>query len=188
MNFETSLQNKELPKIETFETSLSSEKDFEKLESQLQTFLGSEEAAQYVFVLKTITEENYANHCNNATQEFGKGLAKQFGGEESFFELSPESKFSDVRSYTPLNKMGYQGEFHSIGLLEFKNTEQKNSSLIIDLTYGTVSKNVKQEAILVKYISTTGEEVMNILHNHYGGSWKKDLDFNKESGKFVFKD
>lgn len=187
---EHSEQKNILLPFQQLEVSLVSKKDLEKLESWLQPLIGEEAAGQCTFVLQSMADENYRSHCKNATQEFGRRLAERFGDEESFFELAPHAKFSDVKSFSSLDKIGFQKrnpkDYHSVGLLEFDMPKGQSFSLAFDLTYGAVAGKKDQDEISVLYSPGTGKPALEMLLNHYGGSWKRELEFNKKNGKFVF--
>ena len=177
------------PVPKEMEISLKSEKDIKNLESLLQSLIGSDGADQLIFVLRSMAEEDFVNHCKDATLEFGQRLAKRFGEEESFFEILPVSDLYDARSYKPLDKVGYSKDYHSVVLLRIKPDGKEASSLIFDLTYGSVSsKSEKEDGILVLHSSGTKEQMMDMLNGHYGGLWKAELRFNKKDNHFVFID
>ncbi|OGF20534.1 hypothetical protein A2316_02440 [Candidatus Falkowbacteria bacterium RIFOXYB2_FULL_38_15] len=178
-------KNEEKP-FNLLEISLTSEKNLETLKRQISPLLGEEATEQCVFVLNSMAADDYRNHCKDATQEFGRKLAENFGGEESFFDLAPPCRYSDTRSNSSLNKVNYSGKYHSVGLIEFKVPDKKPFSIIFDLTYGVVSGNKNQDKILVIQTPESGEKVMEVLKEHYGGKWSRSFFFNKENGNFVF--
>lgn len=179
MNLEFSQPKSELPSKKELEIPLESEENFIRLENWLQNIIGKEEAGQCVFVLRSMAEMDFINQCQKKTQEFGKRLSEQFGGEESFFDLVPSANFYDVRSYR-------HKAYHSVGLLEFNSPNKQPSFLIFDLAYGTVSGKGRRKDILVLYASGPKEQAMEKLKDHrFGGSWKIDLKFNKRTGQFV---
>ncbi|HBP01516.1 MAG: hypothetical protein UY41_C0028G0003 [Candidatus Moranbacteria bacterium GW2011_GWE1_49_15] len=191
MNFEFPAEKKEifLPKHEEFEFSLGKQEDLEKLESWLGGKIGTEEAAQCVFVLRSMAAEDFVNHCNDATKEFGIKLSQKFGGEESFFDLVPDAAYSDAKSRTPLAKIGYRkGDFHSVGLLEMNLPDERNFTLAFDLTYGDISGKGERDSALVLYSPGGEKRALEGLSGHYGGSWETDFEFDRETGRFISKD
>ena len=185
MPFDRCEQKNIPPVLQQKEVSLSSEKDLGKLKKWVQLFLGEEAAEQCAFVLHSLADENFSNDCEQATQEFGRALATRFGGEESFFDLSPYAKFSDARSYKFLSNSGKALDHHSVGLLEFKPPRKSPFSLAFDLTYGDISGSPKKDAISVFHAPGTREQALKLLKNHYGGSWKVQYELNPENGHFV---
>lgn len=173
---------------EKMEASLDSEEELSRLENWLRNFLGTDEAEQCVFVLKSMAQDSFANHCQEATTEFGKNLAEHFGGEESFFEISPSADFCDARSNGYLSKVNYTDDYHSVGILEFNSKNNQPSSLIFDLTYGNVVRKGKRKNILVIYSPGAKTNALETLKNTYGGSWEISMEFNKKTGNFVFPD
>lgn len=173
------------PLFEQVEISLASEKDLKNLESRLQPLLGKDAAEQCVFVLRSMADENFVNRCQDASKEFGRGLAANFGEEESFFELAPFAKFSVARSSNFVTKGGKSLKNHDVAILELESPQRQPFSLIFDLTYGDVVGSVKKDPISVFYSFRKNKEVMQMLGNHYGGSWKKELEFNPKTGHFV---
>jgi len=186
MKLESFEQREVLPKVNKLEFSLGSEKGFKELEKLLNPLLGVEGAEQCAFILRSMAERDFTNHCEKATQEFGRELTRRFGEEESFFDLVPQANFSDVRNYSPLEKIGYRGGYHSVGLLEFNSGNNQTFSLIIDLTYGDVIPEKRSGLALALCCPGAGKQALEILKNHYGGSWRKDFEFNKKTGQFVF--
>ena len=173
------------PTAEQLEISVTSEKDLDRLRDWLETIIGSEGAEQCVFVLKTMIDEDFRNHCKDATQEFGKRLATRFGEEESFFDLVPDAEFSDVRSYEPLSKVGYRGDYHSVAMLELSQ-EEKRVAVLVDLTYSNVASGIEDGTALVLYVPGSADDAMTTLQKKYGGVWKVDLKLNTTTGTFVF--
>jgi hypothetical protein len=188
MTLETPGKMDSLPIPKQYEVSLDSKKDLENLENQLKSLIGTEEAEQCVFALRSMAEDDFTNHCNDATKEFGRRLATKFGGEESFFELAPDANFSEIRSNQSLDETGYQGDYHSVGLLEFKLKNKSAASLIFDLTYGNVSNKSSNNSALVLYSPTAEKQAIDMLKNRYGGLWKKEFRFDQETGKFIFQE
>jgi len=186
MNLESFAQKEVLPKVSKFEFFLNSEQGFKDLEKLLTPLLGEEGAEQCAFVLRSMAEKDFTNHCEKATQEFGRELNRRFGEEESFFELVPPVNFSDVRNSSPLEKIGYRGGYHSVGLLEFNPENKQAFSLALDLTYGDVAVEKRSGLALALYCPGTGKQALEMLKNHYGGSWRKELMLNKKTGQFVF--
>jgi hypothetical protein len=187
MEMEHSWQKNETLPGKQLEISLKSEKDFSNLENWLQPLIGAEEAAQCVFALRSMAGEDFANRCKDATKEFGRRLAEHFGGEESFFDIAPSANFYETRSNSPLAKVGYhRGDYHSVGLLEFKPSKGQTFALTFDLTYDDVSSKSKRGAILILYSQGTREQAMNMLKDHYGGLWKIEFAFDKKTDNFVF--
>ena len=188
--FSESLELKDaMIKPKSIEISLNSKEKFKDLENWLNPMLGIEGASQCTFIINSLAKEDFVNHCDKATQTFGKELAEHFGGEESFFDIVPYAEFSDVRSYSQLEKINVSAmRHHSVGLLEINQPGKQPFSLSIDLNYGTVSNRSDQNSILVLYCPETGNSAMNMLKNRYGGSWKKEYIFNKDTNKFIFND
>lgn len=186
MKFEFNGEKNEKIFQEEMEISLDSEKDLLKMENWLKKLVGDEEAEQCVFVLRSMIEIDFINQCSEATKEFGKRLAERFGEEESFFDLAPDAEFSDVRSSRHLSKTSYRGDYHSVGLLEFKPAEKLPFSLVFDLTYGNVVRRGNRKAVLAIYSQGSRTQALEKLRNHYGGLWEVELEFDKQSEKFVF--
>lgn len=190
------MTERELPKIEInraqeqettphkLEVSLESKEDLKKLENWLKIHINEEESEQLIHVLRSMAEDDYVNQCKEATKSFGKELARNFGGEESFFDITGSVEFIDARSDSPLNQIGYSGDYHSVAVLEFSPENRQPFSLIFDLTYSTVSSD--SDGILTLHSPGNSDQAMNTLNNHYGGYWKKELIFNKEKGTFVY--
>lgn len=174
------------PVQKNIETLLKSQEDFDKLENWLEPMIGKEPAEQCVFVLRSMAEMDFGNQCKEATKEFGARLLQQFGGEESFFELVPSANFYDAKSNKPLMNVGYRGDFHSVGVLEFKPENKEPFSLIFDLTYGTISSESKNEAIMAINCPGTKEKAVSALGQQYGGSWEIEFKLDKKTGNFVF--
>lgn len=170
------------------EIDLGSENELLVLKNWLENFLGAEAVDQFVFVLKTMAGEDFGNHCNDATQEFGRRLNTRFGDEESFFDIAPDANFYDVKSQKPLTKTSYVGDFHSVGVIELKNSNEQTISLSIDLTYNVVSASRKDQAILVMNSQGEAPVALESLNSRYGGQWEINYKFNKENNKFVFQD
>jgi hypothetical protein len=168
-----------------FEASLHSEKDLENLKNRLRPLLGEEASEQCAFVLRSLADENFQNDCEQATQEFGRRLTHRFGDEESFFDLAPRAKFSDARSYKFLSNSGKILDHHSVGLLEFNPPKGRPFSLAFDLTYGDVFGSLKKDPISVFCTPGTRERTLEVLKNHYGGSWKVEYEFDPRTGNFV---
>jgi hypothetical protein len=171
----------------SLEISVGSEKDLGELMDWLKPIVGDEGAEQFVFALRTMIGEDYVNHCKDATQEFGKRLATRFGDEESFFDLVPSAEFSDVRSYAPLNKVGSRADYHSVAMIDLQK-EHGPMSVIIDLTYSTVSSDSEQSTALLLQSEGNDEEAMAALQEKYGGAWKVDFKLDTETGTFVFQE
>lgn len=168
------------------EVSLKSEKDMKRLEDFLKDVFGDEGSEQCVFVLKIIADNDFANHCNEATQAFGKELTRRFGGEESFFDTVNSAEFIDARTYDPMVKKTKKVDFHSVAVIKTSNDSKAETSCVIfDLTYYTVSGS---DGILV--INSPGDlnNAMKTLRGYYGGSWKPEFNLNKETGKFLYND
>lgn len=177
------------PSFGQLEVSLASKEDLKNLERKLAPLIGEEPAQQYAFVLQSMSEEDFRNHCDKAVKEFGQRLATSFGDEESFFELAPDAKFNVARSYSPsLDKVGYQNMRHNdIALLEFANQKERPFTLAVDLAYGTVAAGEKdQDKMLVFYIPGAEKPALEALRNHYGGFWQKELEFDPSSGRFAY--
>ncbi|MDD5489866.1 MAG: hypothetical protein PHP25_04275 [Candidatus Moranbacteria bacterium] len=172
------------------EVSPASKKDLSGLAAGLKHLVGEGAAAQCVFVLQSMAGENYILHCDKAVKEFGRRLTQPLQGKESFLRLSPAAKFSDVKSFSSLDKIGFQKrnsrDFHSIGLLEFETPKGQPFSLAFDLTYGTVAANEKdQDKMLVLYAPGTGNQALETIRRHYGGKWQKELELDPETGNFA---
>ena len=189
MSLECSSENIcEIKSPEKIEFSLNSDEELKKIEDWLCPLMGDESAEQCVFVLRSMTGDDYRNHCKDATQEFGRRLLERFGNEESFFDLTPSAKYSDVRSHSPLTQIGYSGDYHSVGMLEIKKGENDSSFLIFDLTYGVISGRKNQDDILVMNFEGKKDEAIKALNDHYGGSWNVEFTLAPENSKFVFSD
>ncbi|MDH4330270.1 MAG: hypothetical protein OEV93_01840 [Candidatus Moranbacteria bacterium] len=169
------------------EISLESEGDFEKLEEWLREIIDTEEAEQCVFVLRSMQGMDFRNQCQDATQKFGTQLNTQFGGEESFFDLVPSAKFSDVRTHSPMDKTGSRDNHHSVALLEMNPDNKEAASLVFDLTYGHASGRGKRNAISVFSLKGDAKQIMEALKDHYGGSWKVNFELNRKTGEYRFK-
>jgi len=177
---EKSFQNK-------IEITLDSEEKFLELEKWLKAFIDQEAAEQCVFVLRSMSRERRPNQCQAATQGFGEKLNERFGDEESFFDLVPDAEFSDVRSHRPLDKVGYYGDFHSVGMLEFSfSNKEENFSLIFDLTYGTISGKGSRKSMLIMHSAGDRKKSLKELKDIYGGDWKVDYELNKKTNSFTF--
>ncbi len=186
MSREFSERRQEVVTSQRFEIVLSSEKDCAMLETWLSTLIGTEAAEQCVFAMRSTVQKDFTNHCKDATQELGKALAERFGGEESFFDVVPGASFSDVRSYAPLDKTRYRGDYHSVGLLELVSQHKESFCLIVDLTFYTVSPDVKKNGVLVASTPGGHGEALKMLENEYGGSWKVEFKFNPQKNNFEF--
>jgi len=187
MEFEYSEPKKEIPTQEKIEFSFDSEESFVRLEQWLKKFLDNEGAEQLVFVLQSMAEESFLNQCQDATQELGKRLAEQFGGEESFFDLVPGAKYSDARASGSLEKIGRHGlDYHSVGLLEMRSNDGKSFAIILDLTFGAVSGKGSRKSVLAMHSLGNREKSLDTLKNNYGGKWEVDYEYDKKTGKFVF--
>jgi hypothetical protein len=173
------------PAFEQMEISLSSPEDLAKLENHLLPLLGDDAAEQCVFVLRSMADDITANRCHDATKEFGRGLATSFGDEESFFDLAPDAKFSDTQSQQFLSNSGKALKHHSVGLLEFNPPQGQPFALAFDLTYGEVFGSERKNAISFFHSPGTREQAMQMLKNHYGGSWGVEYEFNPQNGRFV---
>lgn len=173
-------RNEQIKFPQKIEFSLKSPEDLERVENWLKEIMNEEAAEQCAFVLKSMAEEAFPNHCNEATQAFGKNLAENYGGEESFFELAPDSEFIDARSYnvTKVKRV----DFHSVAVIEIKEEEEVHS-VIFDLTYHTVSPS---ENALALYSQGGRAEAMEALKKNYGGTWKSELTLNKKTNTFNF--
>ncbi len=166
-----------------FAFDIKNPQDQEKLLTLLRPILGEEASEQFLFTLQTLDVEDkgeYINHCNKATQKFGEILSTQIGGEESFFDIVPNSEYYDVHGIKLQEKFGYRGSYHSIGMVETQGT-----TIIIDYTYSTVNKmSPKPRMILI----LQGDEkiIEKKLHEHYGGKWQKTFQFNKQTKKYLY--
>ncbi len=179
-------QQREINLPRQIEIPLNSEDGLARLENWLKEIISEDEAEQCVFVLRSMVDMDFVNQCQEATGEFGKRLTEQFGEEESFFEISPSTNFSDVRSRYRLSKTNYRGDYHSVGLLEFNPKNKETFSLIFDLTYGNVAGEGKRKDIFVIYSPGKREQAAGVLKNKYGGSWETAMELNKKTGKLVF--
>lgn len=165
--------------------SLESEESLNALEIFLKPVIGEEASEQLVFALHAMQDEDFVNHCDEATEALGLKLAANFGDEKSFYELMREANFYHARSVGPLSKMGYLG-WHSVGVLEGKDIKNKNFSLALDLTYGDVSGKNKNSDALALYLSGSKEDMLKKLGDHYGGSWETDYELDKKTRRFMF--
>jgi len=173
------------PPFGQVEVSLTSEEDLKSLENQLNPLLGKDAAEQCVLVLRSMADDDFAIRCHDATHEFGHRLAANFGEEESFFDLAPFAKFSDAKAYRFLSKFGNHENHHSVGLLEFNPPKKPPFSLAFDLAYGNVGGSSKKDAISVFHTPGNRHQALQMLKEHYGGSWKVDYEFHPETGRFV---
>lgn len=189
MNFDIPKRSKELPPQEKLEMTLESEADFEKLEKWLASFMSQDEAGQCVFVLRSISGESFLNQCQDATQTFGRGLAENFGDEESFFEIAKDVRYSDVRTSDPLDKIGRRGlAHHSVGLLELNSKNKSLQSFVVfDLNYGRVAVSGDRKSILVIHSQGDKEQALEKLKNHYGGKWQVNYELDAKNDRFVFR-
>lgn len=175
-----------LPK--KIETPLNSEEGLAKLENWLKNILSPDEAEQCIFVLRSMADMILVNQCQKATKEFGTRLAEKFGDEESFFEISPSTTFSDIRSLGHLSKVHYRGDYHSVSLLEFHPIDKKEFSIIFDLSYGKIAGEGRTENIQAIYLPGDRAASLKVLKDNYGGSWEASYEFDKNKGCFVFID
>lgn len=184
--FKEKINNPEAKIInEVIDIPLEKENAFEILKKSLVKTFGEEGTDQLIFVLKTEVEKDFVNQCNKATQELGADLLKNFGEEESFFELVPNSKYYDARSEEPLTKLSYRGDFHSVGLIEVDLGEKGRMSLAIDLNFSDLG--VSRENV-IRILSSSGnkEDMLNFLKKEYGGKWKLNYYLDKEKGNYIF--
>jgi len=188
------MENPESKEMPFFETRLkflpASWKDLERIEKWLHPFIGKSAAQQCAFVLRSMSDEDFRNHCDEAVKEFGRRLAYRFGDEESFFDLARHARFGVTRSYSStLDKVGYQNtRHHDVALLEFENPKGPPFSLVFDLVYGVVAAKEKNlDKSLALFIPGTGKKVLEALEAHYGGKWRKEMNFNPENGHFVYR-
>ncbi len=182
-------ENRDIQSIpQRLEISVTSEKDLHRLTEWLTPLVGEEGAEQCVFALRSMVQEDYTNHCKDATQKFGQRLAEHFGGEESFFDLVPAATFSDVRSYDSLSKVGYRGDYHSVAMIELKPSQKQSASIFVDLTYYTVSNDAKKDGALILYAPGNAQQGLSVLENHYGGKWKIDFRLNVQTSTFTFQE
>ena len=180
--FSERIETKNIPPInESIVTCLKLEEDFKKTQLWLQNFLDIEAAEQCTFVLRSMAEDDFNNHCNDATKELGIKLATRFGDEESFFDIDSAADFFDVKSGKQSNR-----DFHSVGLLEFKPADKDPFSLIFDLTYHTVSNNVERNAAAIFHCVGNKERALAKLEARYGGSWQIDYILNTQDKTFVY--
>lgn len=156
------------------------------LTKQLEDALNKDAADQLIFVLRTFQKDDFVNHCNIATQTLGERLNTSFGGEGSFFDEAPTYTLFDTRAYGSLEKAGWRGEFHSVGLLTGKNDKKEPYFIIIDLTYSTVhQKYTHQEGALVFAAKGTSSEALRYLHDTYGGVWNTQFIFKNGQKQFL---
>ncbi len=170
------------------EINISSEKDLAQVEQLLSPIFGTEAAAQCAFVLSTFATEDYANRCNEATQEFARRLARRYGDEESFFDTAPTTTFIDARTYETLREQGYRGNHHSVALLESKSKNNPPITVIFDLTYYTVAPDAKKESALVLPINGQVAQALQKLKQHYGATWQAEWIFDPKKKTFNFQD
>ena len=158
----------------------------DQIESYLREYLQSEAIEQFIFVLQTLQEDDFINHCNDATEALGDRLNTSYGGEPSFFLEAPTCTFHDLRSSGSLEKAGWIGKFHSVGVLEGRGTNQESFFAIIDLTYSTVhKKHTHENAALLIAGKGEKEQALNCLHDIYGGAWSAQFIFKNGRKQFV---
>jgi hypothetical protein len=169
--------------------------DIQKNKNEILHFLtpifGEEAADQLLFILEALSQDqfdDFINHCNKATQKLGELLQTSYGGEPSFFEISPNSEFYDVRGEYLQEKFGYRGSYHSIAVIEIPEQRADQTfyhSLVIDYTYDTVNK-MSPEHRLLSLQPTDAEQTLSSITSHYGGKWSIEYKFDKKTKKFVY--
>lgn len=174
----------EQPKISKFELDPTSQQNLTDFEQWLAPNLGPEAAAQLAFVMQTMAAEDFTNQCHEATAELGRRLCQHFGDEESFADLI-KTDYSDVTSKGPLSKLGYNGQHHTIGLLECQPVNAEALAIAIDLNFGEVSGRHNQGAALA-LTANDRRELLEKLDNIYGGHWEIGCRLDQKTGKYIF--
>lgn len=158
----------------------------DQIESCLREYLNQEAIEQFIFVLQTLQEDDFINHCNDATEALGDRLNTSYGGETSFFSEAPTCTLHDLRSSGNLEKAGWTGKFHSVGVLKGKSLNHEPFFVIIDLTYSTVhKKHIYENSTFL--VAETGEmkDALNRLRDIYGGTWSAQFVFKNGRKQFV---
>lgn len=186
---QTKKEAKEAEKKLTFVFDVKDERAIKELELQLSQILGTEAADQLLFSLKKLlfSDIDYTNQCNEAVHDLGKQFDTAFASdEESLFTLTQDLQpsYFDTRSTSKsLHRIGYHGDFHSVGRLQV-NTEQGQFSILIDPTYGDVAASAKKGMVLCIVIEGGEEQSTGALSTHYGGTWRDEFRFNPKNQSY----
>lgn len=109
---------------------------------------------------------------------------KEILGEESFFDLAPSTRYRDVRSETTLEKVGYRGLFHSVGMV-CAGDARRPISIIIDLTHFTVDgSHQKERSALVATVAGNEAAALQKLGHIYGGHWTAHFAYDSKKKAF----
>ncbi len=165
---------------------ISNPKDRETMRQHLLPILGEEAAEQFIFALQSFSVDgnDYTNQCHKATRALGESLIERTGGEESFFDLAPHASYNDVQSEKgTLGKVGYRGDFHSVGRIGVIDpTSGNEQSILVDATFSAISSNTKP----MLYITVNGgiDTSLQALKETYGGKWHIESTLNPTTGTF----
>lgn len=166
------------------------EPDQNLIRKKLRQIFGEEGADQLVFVLNTLAAEDaneFFNRCSEAVKQLGRLLKKQFGGDESFFDLVQNSHYFELKGRHLTEKLGYRGDYHSIGAIVLPPTLNvpKGISVAIDFTYSTVNPMAEKPRIIfiipgdLKALSTK-------ITAHYGGIWATEFKLEQATGRYTY--
>ena len=124
------------------------------------------------------THHDYANQCKDATKDFGFTLIEpHFGksGKRPLFKVFPGTQYFDLRSEGPFHNS--YGDFHSIGLIALKPSKKELELIALDLTH----RGTHRTAI---FHASQKEELLDSLHQYYGGTWKPESILDPETKKY----
>lgn len=160
----------------TREYNFKNRADQEMAMQKCKTLLSEEAAEQLVFVLRTLVDDDFANHCNEAVQEFAKRLFESYGDEPSFFDEAPQWKIFDARARGSLPRAGWSGDFHSVAVLCGSKTSGEEGYIIIDINAQYVHKKIQNGAAFIAHEGNI-RDALQKLSDIYGGTWKAEFSF-----------
>jgi len=183
-------QETELFKAQSWTVDFQNKEDQELLREKFTSLFEEETADHLIFILQTLETQDpndFINHCNKATQKLGELLTERIGGEESFFDLVPESEYYDVQGTGLVQKFHYRGAYHSVGaIIKPKDLNHPYGlSVGIDFTYATVNK-LSSKKRMVFVVPGNLQACTHFLEGHYGGKWEVEFHLQKDTAQYRY--
>ncbi len=184
--FEAMYKEQEAQLKSQLEFSFRSDEGLAKATKWFEQIVDQEAAEQFTFVLKTMQDESFVNHCDEATKLLGMRLNEHWGDEESFFDLVPEDvQFMEIRSLSALKSKFRRDDYHSIGLMELPQEKDENKIYVAcDLVYGSIAGEGKKDNVLLLHYEGEKNDVLDKISEYYGGNWKVVNTLNKKNKNF----